>query len=132
VGYHGKATPGVPFDERQGVIPSVKGRIVQGTEALSGLYVSGWIKRGPTGVIGTNKPDSVETVASLLEDLPRLAPCPRPETGALLDLLGSRGVRVVSYEDWRRIDALEVERGKARGKPREKFTTVEEMLAVLQ
>jgi ferredoxin--NADP+ reductase len=132
VGYHGRPTPGVPFDDRQGVIPNVKGRVIDRNEPVPGLYVSGWIKRGPTGVIGTNKPDSVETVASLLADLPRLAPCPRPDSGALHDLLASRHVRVVSYEDWRRIDAREVERGQARGKPREKFATVAEMLALLE
>jgi ferredoxin--NADP+ reductase len=93
--------------------------------------VSGWIKRGPSGVIGTNKPDSHETVASLLEDLPRLAPCPQPDPGPLRDLLAGRGVRVVTFEDWQRLDANEVERGRGKGKPREKFTSVQDMVRFL-
>ncbi len=131
VGYHGVSMPGVPFHEAWGVIPNEAGRVVENGSPVPGLYVSGWIKRGPSGVIGTNKPDSVETVASLLEDLGRLEPCSQPDTGALLELLADRKIRAVSFEDWRRIDALEIERGKARGKPREKFVTVTEMLAAL-
>jgi len=131
VGYRGVAIPGVPFDEKKGIFPNQKGRILDRGEALPGLYASGWIKRGPSGVIGTNKPDSHETVESLLADVPSLAPCPRPDTGALVEALGLRGVRIVSWQDWRRIDAAEIERGKAKGKPREKFVTIDEMLAVL-
>ena len=99
--------------------------------AVPGLYVTGWIKRGPSGVIGTNKPDSHETVASLLPDAPGLVPCTIPNSAALQGLLAQRGVRPVSYADWRRIDAAEIERGAANGKPREKFTRIEEMLNAL-
>ena len=98
---------------------------------VPGLYVAGWIKRGPTGVIGTNKPDGYETAASLLADVPGLPPCPTPDTAELLQLLRSRGVRAVSFDDWRRLDAAEVARGKPAGKPREKLATVAEMLALL-
>jgi ferredoxin--NADP+ reductase len=95
--------------------------------------VVGWLKRGPSGVIGTNKPDSSETVEQVLADasagvLPRRT---LPRRDAVDMLLASRGVRVVSFADWQRIDATEQQRGKARGAPREKFTRIEEMLAVL-
>ena len=128
VGYRGVPVPGLPFEERKGVIPSRDGRVIEGETILPGLYVAGWIKRGPSGVIGTNKPDSYETVASLLADLPGLAPCPRTDSAAFGEWLRARGVRVVSFEDWKRLDALETERGRAAGKPREKFTRLEEML----
>jgi ferredoxin/flavodoxin---NADP+ reductase len=131
IGYSGIAMPGVPFDERAGVIPSAAGRVVVDGAPISGLYVAGWIKRGPTGVIGTNKPDGYETAESLLADVAELRPCPVPDTAALLELLRSRGIRTVSFDDFRRIDALEVARGKRAGKPREKFATVAEMLALL-
>jgi ferredoxin--NADP+ reductase len=123
--------PGVVFDERAGVIPSVAGRVVVDGAPVPGLYVAGWIKRGPTGVIGTNKPDGYETAESLLADVPGLRPCPAPDTAELLQLLQRRGVRAVSFDDWRRLDAAEIARGKPSGKPREKLATVAEMLALL-
>lgn len=128
VGYRGVPIPGLPFEGRKGVIPSRDGRVTEGETVLPGLYVAGWIKRGPSGVIGTNKPDSYETVASILADLPALAPCPTADSDALRELLRERGVRVVGFEDWKRLDALETERGKPLGKPREKFTRLQEML----
>ena len=132
VGYRGVELPGVPFEARRGVFPNEAGRIVAEGAPVPGLYAAGWIKRGPSGVIGTNKPDSVETVRKLLEDLPGLPGCETPDTAPLRELLAARNVRVVSYADWQRIDAAETARGKPRGKPREKFTTVAEMLAVLE
>ena len=131
VGYKGVAVPGVPFDAKEGVIPNREGRVQEGGAPLPGLYTSGWIKRGPSGVIGTNKPDSYETVASLLADLGSLPPCPAQDSRPLLQLLADRGVRVVTFADWRRIDAAEIVRGNPLGKPREKFTRREDMLAVL-
>lgn len=131
VGYRGVAIPGVPFDERKAVVPNDGGRVLEDGVVLPGLYVAGWIKRGPSGVIGTNKPCAVETAKALVDDVATLAPCEVPETDALVELLSSRGVRVVSFADWQKIDAVEVERGKAKGKPREKIVSVEEMLAVL-
>ncbi|MBI4557021.1 MAG: NADP oxidoreductase [Candidatus Hydrogenedentes bacterium] len=131
VGYRGLPLPGVPFDETAGLFPNERGRILESGAPAPGLYAAGWIKRGPSGVIGTNKPDSIETVQSMLADLPGLLPCEPPDSGALRELLMARGVRAVSYADWRKIDAAEIERGKLRGKPREKFTSIEEMLAVL-
>ena len=132
VGYRGVALPGVPFDEKAAVIPNVAGRVMENGVQAPGLYATGWIKRGPSGIIGTNKPDAFETVKSLIADLPSLARCAEPSRDTLLAFLKARGTRVVSYEDWRQIDAAEVERGRAAGKPREKFVRVDEMLGVLQ
>jgi len=132
VGYRGVALPGVPFDEKRGVIPNAEGRVLDGGNVVPGLFVAGWIKRGPSGIIGTNKPDSFETVKALLADAPSLARCSDRSRESVRAFLRGRGVRVIGYEDWRRIDAAEVERGVAAGKPREKFTVIDEMLGALQ
>lgn len=137
VGYRGVALPGVPFYDKWGTIPNLKGRVLDGDPAsgipVAGLYVSGWIKRGPSGVIGTNKPDAVETAASMLEDLAAGAvPQPaEPGPDAAERLVRQRQPRVVSFDDWHRLEALENERGKAAGRPRVKMTSTEEMLAAL-
>jgi len=132
IGYSGVPIPGVPFDARRGVFPTQDGRIVDGSSAVVlGLYAAGWIKRGPTGIIGTNRADSIATVKSLLADLPRLAPTAKAGGEALEPLLTARGVRVVSLADWLKIDEAEVARGQPKGKPREKFTRVAEMLQCL-
>ncbi len=132
IGYKGIAMPGLPFDAKQGVFPTQDGRIVDdGGAAIPGLYASGWIKRGPTGIIGTNRADSVATVNTLLADLPLLDTGPKPGAEALSGLLAGGGRRVVTYADWLVIDQAEVKRGAAKGKPRAKFTRVEEMLGVL-
>jgi ferredoxin--NADP+ reductase len=135
VGYKGIPLPGVPYDVRKGTIPNELGRIIDpATEkAVPGEYVVGWAKRGPTGVIGTNKPDSIESVNSLFEDLQKgkLEPCADPSRDAIVGILKARGVRYVTKEDWREIDAAEVAAGKAVGKPRIKFVQANEMLAVL-
>ncbi|MDH4037932.1 MAG: FAD-dependent oxidoreductase [Candidatus Krumholzibacteria bacterium] len=132
VGYRGVPIDGIPFDDRSGVFANLEGRITRDGKAVPGLYVAGWIKRGPSGIIGTNKPDSFETVKHVLADIPALPACEEPSRDAVSALLAERGVRVVSYEDWRCIDAAEVARGAAVGKPREKFVRVDEMLAVLE
>jgi ferredoxin/flavodoxin---NADP+ reductase len=132
IGYKGVAMAGVPFDARQGVFPTRDGRITdeQGT-VVSGLYACGWIKRGPTGIIGTNKPCSVATVSAVLADVAALDQGPKPGAEGLPALQGGNGRRVVSYEDWIAIDQAEMSRGAAGGKPREKFTSVEQMLEVV-
>ena len=134
VGYRGVAIPGVPFDERRGVIPNEAGRVLDGAGSSAlGLYVAGWIKRGPSGVIGTNKPDSAETVAAMLADVARgvhLQPTEGSADAAARFVL-SRQPLAVSYADWRRIDALECSNGAACGRPRLKFASVDEMLAAL-
>ncbi len=131
IGYRGVAILGVPFDENMGLMPNVEGRIVENGEVLAGMYAVGWIKRGPSGIIGTNKPDSLETVTKLLEDVESLPSCPQPDSNAVIQLLQSRGVRVVDMDGWSKIDAAEIERGKLFGKPRERFTAIAEMLEVL-
>ena len=131
IGYRGVSIAGVPFDDGRGIFLNRDGRIVDGENVVPGLYAAGWIKRGPTGIIGTNREDSVATVNSLLADLPNVHACAKPGADGLKGLLESRGIRVVSYADWRKIDAAEVRRGAAAGKPREKFARVEEMLEVL-
>ena len=131
VGYRGLPFPGVPFDEESGRIANRNGRIVGEGSVVPGMYAVGWIKRGPSGVIGTNKPDSQATVQMLLEDMDALAPCETPDSEALNSLLKERGIRVVTFEDWTKIDQAEIARGANAGKPREKFTRIEEMLDLL-
>jgi ferredoxin/flavodoxin---NADP+ reductase len=128
VGYKGVALSGVPFDDKRGVIPNSLGRV----EGRSGEYTSGWIKRGPSGVIGTNKADSVETVKSLLEDAPNLTPAPQTGREAIDALLASRGVDVVTLEDWQSLEAYELAQGKAAGRPRVKVAHRQQMFDVIR
>jgi ferredoxin--NADP+ reductase len=129
VGYHGVALPGTPFDERSGTMPNEGGRVLgDGGEPVPGLYCAGWIKRGPTGVIGTNKKDATETVDLLLEDA-RAGAIPTGEPDLDIDeLLAGRGIEVVSYAGWEAIDALERARGAEQGRPRVKLCTWDELL----
>jgi len=135
VGYKGVPLPGVPYDARKGTIPNELGRIIDPAtdKVVRGEYVVGWAKRGPTGVIGTNKPDAIESINSMFEDLQKgkLSPCPDPDPQAVVDLLAERGVRYVSADEWRRIDSAEVERGKQAGKPRTKFVHADDMIKAL-
>jgi ferredoxin--NADP+ reductase len=128
VGYRGAAIPGLPFEPKRNVIPSSAGRVtdLQGAPQ-AGLYVSGWIKRGPSGLIGTNKADSKETVDLLLRDLSSLRG--RTPTLDVDGLLAARGVKVVTFADYQRIDAFEKARGAARGKVRDKLERIPDMLA---
>lgn len=135
VGYRGVPLPGVPFNEKTATILNDKGRVLDAASraALPGMYTSGWIKRGPSGVIGTNKPDSVETAAAMIEDARAgiaLQPT-APSAAAAAALVTTRQPRFVSYEDWKKLDALELSNGTAAGRPRVKFTRVEEMLTAL-
>ncbi|NXC21604.1 ADRO protein, partial [Corythaeola cristata] len=122
--------PAVPFDTQRGVIPNSSGRV----EGVPGLYCSGWVKRGPTGVIITTMNDSFDTAQSVLEDLQvgvLDVSTSREGFGAVESILRSRGVRPVSFSDWEKIDAAEVARGKAAGKPREKIVDLQEMLQLI-
>jgi len=135
VGYRGVPLPGVPFDEKWGVVLNEKGRVLDPDTAAvrRGEYTAGWIKRGATGVIGTNKPDAAETVQAMTEDLAAghtLAPA-EPDAATLERLIQQRQPQVVSYTDWLWLNEIEVERGRARGRPRVKFTRVDDMLAAL-
>lgn len=115
IGYTAEPVPGLPFDEATGTVPHEAGRVVLGGEPLRGSYVAGWIKRGPTGVIGTNKGDGAETAAAVLADLPRLATPPRPGGDAVLERLREFGVEPVLWDDWQRLDAAEIALGEQRG-----------------
>jgi ferredoxin--NADP+ reductase len=127
--------PDVPFHEKWGVILNEKGRVIdpESKQPFVGQYTAGWIKRGPSGVIGTNKPDAVETVNCMLEDLAQdklLLPS-QPESRCVEDLVRARQPLFFTFADWLKLDEMEVARGQAQGRPRVKFTSVEEMLAAL-
>lgn len=115
IGYTGEPIDGLPFDPVTGTVPQEAGRVLLGGEPVRGSYVAGWIKRGPTGVIGTNKTDGAETAASVLADLPTLPAPPRPGGDAVLDRLRGYGIEPVLWEDWLRLDAAEIELGARRG-----------------
>lgn len=131
IGYKGIPIQGVPFDERKGIFPNDEGRIKDASGPVPGLYVAGWIKRGPSGIIGTNRACAVGTVTSLLADLPKMDAQAKAGGEGLRKLLAGRGPRVVTYGEWRRIDAAEIGRGQPKGKPREKFTRIAEMLGAI-
>jgi ferredoxin--NADP+ reductase len=124
IGYKGIAIPEVPFDERRGTIPNVAGRVVDGKHQVTGEYVTGWIRRGPSGVIGTNKKDGQEAASSLLEDAEAGLLNEPLNDGDIAQLLAERGVEPVSWEGWERIDAREQDLG-AGIRPRVKLTRYE-------
>ena len=136
IGYKGVALPGVPFDEKNGIIPNHEGRVIDAeTETVHPReYVVGWAKRGPTGVIGTNKPDAIETVRLLLKDYQdqkaEFSDPLKPE--AVEVWLKSKNIAFVTFEGWKRLDQFEIEEGAKKGKPRQKITTIEEMLEIIK
>jgi len=127
IGYLAVAIPEVPFDARRGIVPNVAGRVVDGEQHLTGEYVAGWIRRGPTGVIGTNKKCGQEAAASLLEDGAAGLLAAPTEAGDIAEVLAERGVEPVGWEGWRRIDEHETERGALAGRPRVKLARYEEL-----
>jgi ferredoxin--NADP+ reductase len=129
VGYRGEAMPGVPFDPTSNVIPNLDGRVLDDQATVPGLYVAGWIKRGPTGIIGTNKKCAVGTVASLVED--QQAGLLTDADGTAIDaVLAGRGVQAVDIAGWRAIDAQERERGSLQGRARETVWSREDLLEI--
>jgi ferredoxin--NADP+ reductase len=130
VGYRSHPMPGLPFDDSAAVIPNDAGRILDGSGPVPGLYVAGWLKRGPTGVIGTNRSDAVETVKSLAADLSELPWAPERDPDALPGLLASRGVPAVDWAGWERLRGHEVELGGRRGAASVKLAELAEMLEV--
>jgi ferredoxin--NADP+ reductase len=114
VGYRGMPVEGLPFDADSGTVPNVDGRVVHGGSAVPGEYVAGWIKRGPTGVIGTNRPDAKETVTSLLQDAPGLVHKELP--GDPLDALRAEGIEPVEWAGWCAIERAEAELGASLGR----------------
>jgi ferredoxin/flavodoxin---NADP+ reductase len=131
VGYQAVPLPDVPFDERSFVLPNDRGRVLAPDgEPLRGVYAVGWIKRGPTGILGTNKRDAEETVARLAEDLKAEAlPEPGEDDAAIEALLTERTPDLVTAEGWRAIDAHELERGRSEERPRVKLASRDELLA---
>lgn len=136
VGYKGRGLPGVPFDARSGVVPNIHGRVVEqagSTETVPGLYVAGWIKRGPQGIIGTNKLCAADTVTRLLADA-AAGDIPRADAsvGSLDALLAERNVQVTTWADWQALDSAEQTRGALAGRTRTKITDVHEMLQIIE
>jgi ferredoxin--NADP+ reductase len=135
IGYRGREVPSLPFDETLGTLPNVAGRVIdpQSGDALVGVYCSGWIKRGPTGTIGTNRVDSAETVEALLEDFAasRLAR-PTTEWDEFDALVESRVAQVVRHADWSAIDQAERSAGMAAGRPRQKMVMTEQLLRTVR
>jgi ferredoxin/flavodoxin---NADP+ reductase len=133
IGYKGVPLDGVPFDEGRGLIPNQNGRVsdADSGEQVPGLYAVGWIKRGPSGVIGTNKKDAADTVSHLLEDLDagRIPEAPLAgDRDAIEALLTERVPDHITFEHWQAIDAAEVAAGEPQGRPRVKFCSIEEMV----
>ncbi len=128
VGYRGVAMPGLPFDDSTGTIPHEHGRIA----GRSNDYVAGWIKRGPSGVIGTNKKDSQDTVDTLVADLAcaQLREVGENHTADLADWLAQRQPRLITHEHWAAIDAHERSAGESCGRPRVKVVSIAEMLTI--
>jgi ferredoxin--NADP+ reductase len=132
IGYRGLPLPGVPFNERSATIANEGGRVVGPDGPAPGEYAVGWIKRGPSGVIGTNKKDAQETVDALLEDLAAgaLSEPPDPDPDAIEALLRERAPGLVTYEGWSEIDRHEQALGEPQGRPRVKLTRIDELLRV--
>jgi len=134
VGYRGVPLPGVPFNESWAVILNEKGRVLDPVtkQPLPGEFTAGWIKRGPTGVIGTNKPDAAETVQGMLEDAAagRLLTPAEPGADAAERLINERQPQWFSYANWLKVNETEVAKGRAGGRPRVKLARVDEMLAI--
>lgn len=130
VGYRGEPLPGVAFDERSGTIPHEKGKVLN-PEGDGREYVAGWIKRGPSGVVGTNKPCAVESAQTMLQTFldEQRRPLGAPD---VTELLSARSIRYVSHDDWKRLDEHEVQTGQALGRPRLKLTDPQEMLKILE
>ena len=135
IGYMGEAIPGLPFDDRRGTLPNDQGQLLDGVDGklLNQEYTAGWIKRGPSGVIGTNKQDATETVSRLKKNW-QTSPTPQPKLVQhdLLDLLKKKKIQFVSFEDWKKLDKFEVELGQQNGKSRHKICEVQEMLDLIR
>ena len=133
IGYRGKPLAGLPFDARRGVLPNIEGQIVDGESPVPGAYTTGWIKRGPSGIIGTNKKCARQTVMRLLAEL-RSRPYSNStlDRSAALEILRSRKPDLLALSGWSAIDRAEKMAGLAQGRPRVKFTDVPTMLRAAQ
>jgi ferredoxin--NADP+ reductase len=132
IGYQGSGLPGVPFDPARGIVPNAAGQVVDSAATVvPGLYAVGWIKRGPTGLIGSNKSDAKETSQTMLNDLSSWAERHVSDSAELIERLGNVH-RLVGFSDFERIDAAELDRGKASGKVREKFVSLPALLKAIE
>ena len=142
IGYKSEAIDGmkdlgIDFDERRGIIPNDShGRVTSLSEdgtGIPGLYCSGWVKKGPVGVIANTMEDAFDTAESIAQDWEDQQPFMSGTDGweALREDAGVKSLRPISWDDWKRIDVIEKDRGKAKGKPREKFTSIPTLLGVL-
>jgi ferredoxin/flavodoxin---NADP+ reductase len=136
IGYRGRAISSVPFDHARGLISNQGGRVVDDNgHVMPGEYVVGWIKRGPVGVIGTNKKDAADTVARIVEDVAVGAinvPSAPGDADTVAQVLSDRAAGLIRWDGWIRIDAHERGRGEALGRPRVKLVSIEEMIAIGQ
>lgn len=134
VGYRGVALPDVPFDIYRGTIPNLAGRVhnPKTDQPVRQEYVVGWAKRGPSGIIGTNKPDAVETVKQMIADVESTVPAPVREPAAIEALLLGRGVRFITSDEWLRIDMRERSLGQQQKRPRVKMTSRQSILDYLE
>ncbi len=132
VGYRGTELPGVPYDPEIGRVPHAEGRVIRDGSFATGEYVTGWIKRGPTGVIGTNKSDAVETVTSLLDDIADGELVAGHDRDDLDRLLAGRGIHPLGMPAWRLIDAAEIARGHSQGRDRATLAHRSDLLAAAE
>ena len=131
VGYFGSPLDGIPFDERHGVIPNHEGQVLgDDNNQLPGVYATGWIKRGPVGLIGHTKSDAMETIQHLVKDQSSWWSPAEPAEQAVTDLLDGRGVLYTNLDGWHRLDAHEVALGQAQGRERIKVVPRDEMIRI--
>ena len=131
IGYFGTPLPEIPFDTKHGVIPNHEGQVMRDDNTvMPGVYATGWIKRGPVGLIGHTKSDAMETIQHLVKDQASWWSPSQPNEDSVVELLKSRGVAYTNLEGWHRLDAKELELGAARGRERLKVVPREDMLEV--
>ncbi len=133
IGYQGTALPGVPFDAKKCVVPNIGGHVIDSAASVvPGLFAVGWIKRGPTGLIGTNKSCARETFDTMVKELAAWSARPVSDPALLQTRLDAHGLRALGFAEWQKIDAHELALGKAAGKVREKLVSVPAMLRALE
>ena len=131
VGYFGSPLEGVPYDDERGIIPNREGRATDsGNQVVPGVYATGWIKRGPVGLIGHTKSDAMETVSHLVRDQSSWWSPSDPAESAVTDLLDSRGIRYTNLDGWHRLDDWEKSLGEQAGRERIKVVPRDDMIAI--
>jgi ferredoxin--NADP+ reductase len=131
VGYFGSELNEIPFDSKAGIIPNDKGRVLDSSgKHIEGVYATGWIKRGPVGLIGHTKSDAIETIAQVIADKPTWWQPSAPEEAAIVSLMESRGVQYVGWPGWLKIDAEEKRLGQEQSRERIKLVEREDFMSV--